>query len=58
MVMTEKANEIAYNALSGLASGMQSKALCVMICSGVVVLGIGIWMVVESRRGRQVRSQD
>lgn len=58
MVMTEKANEIAYNTISGLASGMQNKALCVMICSGVVALGITIWMVVDSRRGRQVRSQD
>ena len=54
MVMTEKANEIVYNAISGLASGMQNKALCVMICSGVVALGIAIWMVVESRRNRRL----
>ncbi|OGO07203.1 MAG: hypothetical protein A2Y61_04570 [Chloroflexi bacterium RBG_13_60_13] len=54
LVMTEKGNEIAYNAISGLASGMQNKALCIMICSGLVALGIIIWMVVESRRNRRL----
>lgn len=58
MVMTEKGNEIAYNAFSGLASGIQNKALCVMICSGVVALGIIIWMVVDSRRHRTAPVQD
>lgn len=52
LVMTEKGNEIAYNAISSLASGMQNKALCIMVGSGIVLLGIIVWTVVASRRRR------
>jgi hypothetical protein len=54
LVMVQKGNEMVYNAVSGLASGMQNKALCVMICSGVTALGIGIWLVAEGRRNRRL----
>jgi hypothetical protein len=52
MVMTKKGNEIAYNVISSFASGMQNKALCIMICSGVLILGVIAWTVIQSRRGR------
>ena len=51
MVMTKKGNEIAYNVISSFASGMQNKALCIMICSGVLILGVIAWTVIQSRRG-------
>ncbi|MBM4445505.1 MAG: hypothetical protein FJ020_09455 [Chloroflexi bacterium] len=54
LVMVEKGNEMVYKGISGLASGMQNKALCVMICSGVVALGIAIWLVVEASRNRRL----
>ena len=52
MIMTEKGNEIAYNAISSFASGMQNKALYLMIASGVVIVGTIAWTVIQSRRGR------
>ena len=52
MVMTEKGNEIAYNAISSFASGTQNKALYLMIASGVVIVGTIAWTVIQSRRGR------
>lgn len=52
MVMTEKGNEIAYNAISSFASGMQNKVLYLMIASGIVIVGTIAWTVIQSRRGR------
>ncbi|MCX5992050.1 MAG: hypothetical protein NTZ04_06975 [Chloroflexi bacterium] len=51
MVMTTKGNEIAYNVISSFASGIQNKALCIMIFSGVLILGVIAWTVIRSRRG-------
>jgi hypothetical protein len=58
MVMTEEGNEIAYNTISSFASGIQNKALYIMIGSGIVLLGIVVWTVVESRRHRLPPDQD
>jgi len=52
MVMTQKGNEIAYNAISSFASGMQNKALCITIFSGVLILGVIAWTMIQSRRDR------
>jgi hypothetical protein len=57
MVMTEKGNEIAYNAISSFASGIQSKTLYIMIGSGIALLGIIVWTVLQSRRRRRVPDQ-
>ena len=51
MVMTTKGNEIAYNVISSFASGIQNKALCIMIFSGVLILGVIAWTMIRSRRG-------
>jgi len=54
LAMTEKGNEIAYDSVSSLATGLQNKALYIVIGSGVVLLGIIVWMVVEWRRNRRL----
>jgi hypothetical protein len=50
LVTTELGNEISYNSISTFVSGIKSNALYIMIGSGVVLLGIIVWTVLEPRR--------
>lgn len=49
-VMAEKGNELIENAFSSFASGIESKALYIMIGSAVVLLGDIGWSVVSRQR--------
>jgi len=49
-VMAEKSNEVIENIAAGFVSGLESRALYIMIGSAVVLLGIITWSVVSRRR--------
>jgi hypothetical protein len=50
LVTTEMGNEISYNSISTFVWGIQSNTLYMMIASGIVLLGIIVWTVLEPRR--------
>jgi hypothetical protein len=58
LVTTEKGNEISYNSISTFVSNIQSSALYMMIASGIVLLGIIVWTVLEPRRHPRPDEQD
>ena len=47
--MAEKGNEMIENAASGFVSGIQSKALYMMIGSAVILVGVIGWSLARRR---------
>jgi len=56
-IMADKGNEVIENASSGFVSGVKGKTLCIIIISGVGILGVIGWSVL-SRRHKPSTSDD
>ena len=54
-VLIEKGNELAINAGAGFVDAIENMAMYMMIASGVGLVGVTVWWIVDSRRKPDVK---
>lgn len=58
ILMADKADEIAHNAINTLIGGLELKLILFTVFSGLAIAGVIAWMIVDRRRRQQLTQHD
>jgi hypothetical protein len=58
IAMTDKADEIAHNAINTLVWGLELKLILFMVFSALAIAGVIAWMVMDKRRQQKLTQHD
>lgn len=58
ILITDKADEIAHNAIDALVWGLELKLILFVVFSGLAIAGVIAWMIVDRRRRQKLTQHD